>query len=374
VNTAIELPDYSLSHLERYRPLLGPEWEAFLEALRRPLPVSAWRNVPRVDREDFEAWFRDVEPGVELEPLPWLERGYRLWDDPRRGSLRRPDPRPGNRLARALGLLHLQEEVSMVPAVLLDPQPGERVLDLCGAPGNKTALIASLMGDRGTVICNDTDRKRLQAGRPAWERLGLSCIAATSHDGGSFPGEPAAYDRILVDAPCSGEGTSRRSVSSLRPGPPGYYRMLHGRQRRILTRAVELCRPGGRIVYSTCTYAPEEDELVIADVLAEVRERGHELTLRPARLEGLVGSPGLTEWKGAGPGTGPDAGRAGERTGELSGELRNALRIWPHQNDSGGFFVAVLEKTGDRGRARHAGDVGSEPSAARASQTEASHG
>jgi 16S rRNA C967 or C1407 C5-methylase (RsmB/RsmF family) len=194
------------------------------------------------------------------------------------------------------------------------------------------------MGNRGTVICNDTDRKRLQAGRPAWERLGLSSIAATSHDGGSFPGAPAAYDRVLVDAPCSGEGTSRRNVSSLRAGPPGYYRMLHGRQRRILTRAVELCRPGGRIVYSTCTYSPEEDELVIADVLAEVRGRGHEVNLRPARLEGLVGSPGLTKWKGAGFGA--------ALAGEIGGELQNALRIWPHQNDSGGFFVAVMEKAG----------------------------
>lgn len=352
-----ELPEYALAHLERYRPLLGTEWEAFLCALRRPLPVSAWRNPSRLGRAEFETWFRDVEPEVELEQLPWLERGYRLWAA---GGGRRPDPRPGNRLARALGLLHLQEEVSMVPAVLLDPQPGERVLDLCGAPGNKTALIASLMGDSGTVICNDTDRKRLQAGRPAWERLGLSCIAATSHDGGSFPGEPAGYDRVLVDAPCSGEGTSRRNVSSLRPGPPGYYRMLHGRQRRILTRAVELCRPGGRIVYSTCTYSPEEDELVIADVLAEVRARGHEVTLRPARLEGLTGSPGLTEWEGAELG--------GEPGGELPGELRNALRIWPHQNDSGGFFVAVLEKGGSPG------PEGPKPAAARAAQTEASHG
>ena len=359
VSEAIELPEYAISRLERYRSLLGTDWEAFLEALRRPLPVSAWRNARRLSREDFEAWFRDVEPGVELEQLPWLERGYRLWAGgnerpaPRElAGRRRPDPRPGNRVARALGLLHLQEEVSMVPAVLLDPQPGERVLDLCGAPGNKTALIASVMEDRGTLICNDTDRKRLQAGRPAWERLGLSCIAATSHDGGSFPGEPAAYDRVLVDAPCSGEGTSRRNVSALRPGPPGYYRMLHGRQRRILTRAIELCRPGGRIVYSTCTYSPEENELVIADVLAEVRERGHAVTLRPARLEGLAGSPGLTEWDGV------------ELGGELAGELQNALRIWPHQNDSGGFFVAVLEKEGGAGTG--AGPADSEPTAASA--------
>ncbi|MFP4373652.1 MAG: RsmB/NOP family class I SAM-dependent RNA methyltransferase, partial [Spirochaetaceae bacterium] len=330
----IELPEYALSRLERYRPLLGAEWETFLDALRRPLPVCAWRNAARLSTEQFETWFREVEPDVALERLPWFERGYRLWARGRR----RPDPRPGNRLARALGLLHLQEEVSMVPAVLLDPRPGERVLDLCGAPGNKTALIASLMEDRGTVICNDTDRTRLQAGRPAWERLGLSCIAASSHDGGSFPGEPAAYDRVLVDAPCSGEGTSRRNVSALRPGPPGYYRMLHGRQRRILTRAIELCRPGGRVVYSTCTYAPEENELVIADVLREVRRRGHAAALRPARIEGLDGGPGITAWEGAEPGT--------ALAGELAGELHHALRIWPHQNDSGGFFVAVLEKAG----------------------------
>lgn len=329
----IELPDYARDALERYRPLLGEEWEEFLEALRRPLPVAAWRNAGRIGAADFEAWCADVEPGLALEPLRWFERGYRLWargpDSGGAGEAppRQPDPRPGNRLARALGLLHLQEEVSMVPAVLLDPQPGERILDLCGAPGNKTALIASLMEDRGTVVCNDTDLKRLRAGRPAWERLGLTAIAATNHDGGSYPGGPGTYDRVLVDAPCSGEGTSRRVVSALRPGPPGYYRMLHGRQRRLLRRALALCKPGGRVVYSTCTYAPEEDEAVVADVLGG---DGAPARLRPARLPGLVGSPGITSWQ--------------QR--DLGGELARTLRIWPHQNDSGGFFVAVLEKQG----------------------------
>jgi 16S rRNA C967 or C1407 C5-methylase (RsmB/RsmF family) len=328
VTAAIELPAYAYDRLERYRPLLGPEWDDFLAALRRPLPVAAWRNAPRLDAAAFEAWFREVEPGVDLEPIGWFPRAYRLWAG---GS---PDPRPGNRLARALGLLHLQEEVSMVPAVLLDPRPGEQVLDLCGAPGNKTALIASLMEDRGTVVCNDTDLKRLRAGRPAWERLGLSSIAATNLDGGSYPGPPGSYDRVLVDAPCSGEGTSRRVVSALRPGPPGYYRMLHGRQRQLLTRALALCKPGGRVVYSTCTYSPEEDELVVADVLERLREGATaDVRLLPARLDGLSGSPGLTAW--------------GER--ELPAELSKTLRIWPHQNDSGGFFVAVLEKGHEHG-------------------------
>lgn len=341
----IELPDYARGALERYRPLLGEQWQPFLEALRRPLPVGAWRNAGRISAADFEAWCADVEPGVELERLRWFDRGYRLWatgtEAGQRGTAatgggqptgRAPDPRPGNRLARALGLLHLQEEVSMVPAVLLDPQPGERILDLCGAPGNKTALVASLMEDSGTVVCNDTDLKRLRAGRPAWERLGLTAIAATNHDGGSYPGGPGTYDRVLVDAPCSGEGTSRRVVSALRPGPPGYYRMLHGRQRQLLRRALTLCRPGGRVVYSTCTYAPEENETVIADVLG-LPGTSPSARLLPARLPGLAGSPGITSWQ----------------EHDLGRELAEALRIWPHQNDSGGFFVAVLEKRGGGG-------------------------
>lgn len=350
-----ELPDYARERLARYRPILGDDWQTFLAALQRPLPVGAWRNDARVSAEQLEAFVQAIEPGLSLERLRWLDRGYRLWAaaeaPPGAGTTsgsaagntaapaRAPDPRPGNRLSRALGLLHLQEEVSMIPAVLLDPQPGERILDLCGAPGNKTALISSLMEDRGTVICNDTDLKRLRAGRPGWERLGLTCIAATNHEGGSFPGDPGTYDRVLVDAPCSGEGTSRREISALRPGPPGYYRMLHGRQRRILMRALELCRPGGRVVYSTCTYAPEEDELVIADVLARYRERRAagdrsatgDPRLLTARLDGLEGSPGLTTWDGR----------------ELGEELSRTLRIWPHQNDSGGFFVAVIEKEAD---------------------------
>lgn len=328
----IELPDYAYEHLERYRPLLGEQWDRFLDALRRPLPVAAWRNAARVDEASFENWFYNVEPGVTLERLPWFDRGYRLWAaEAPAGGLRTPDPTPGNRAARALGLLHLQEEVSMIPAVLLGAQPGEQILDLCGAPGNKTALVASLMEDRGTIVCNDTDIKRLRAGRTAWSRLGFSSIAATNHDGGSYPAPTESFDRVLVDAPCSGEGTSRRNLSSLRPAPPDYYRMLHRRQRRLLERALQLCRPGGRVVYSTCTYAPEENELVIADVLAARRAGGRAgsgLTPVPARLAGLESAPGITRYDGA----------------ELGGELENAMRVWPHLNDSGGFFVAVLEK------------------------------
>ena len=341
----IELPDYAYERLERYRSLLGERWQEFLEALRRPLPVAAWRNAARVDAATLENWFQSVEPGVTLERLPWFDRGYRLWASPASGASagaeaddgalsgpRTPDPRPGNRAARALGLLHLQEEVSMIPAVLLGAKPGEQILDLCGAPGNKTALVASLMNDRGTIVCNDTDIKRLRAGRTAWSRLGFSSITATNHDGGSYPAPTASFDRVLVDAPCSGEGTSRRNLSSLRPGPPDYYRMLHGRQRRLLERALQLCRPGGRVVYSTCTYAPEENEMVIADALADGRAAGRagsDITLLPARVEGLNSSPGITCYDGV----------------ELGGELENTMRVWPHLNDSGGFFVAVLEKS-----------------------------
>ncbi len=158
------------------------------------------------------------------------------------------------------------------------------------------------------------------------ERLGILNTSMTLYDGANYPKAAGLFDRILVDVPCSCEGTVRKSPGLVIDPTGGLSRKMSGSQQALLRKAIQLCRPGGRIVYASCTYAPEENEAVIDALL---REAGpHTVRLVPVRVEGFHASEGLTAWDGA----------------AFDESLRLAMRVWPHQNDTGGFFVAVLEK------------------------------
>ena len=214
----------------------------------------------------------------------------------------------------------------MLPAFFLNPQPGERVLDLCAAPGNKAAQAAVAMQSRGTVVANDINYKRMRAARQTFERLGLLNIATTICDAGNYPKNSGLFDKVIVDVPCSCEGTSRKNIITKTNANVGLSLKRSQGQRAILRKAVLRCRPGGRIVYATCTYAPEENECVVDTIL---REFGSDVVrLVPLVLDDFSYSPGLTEWDGQ----------------QLDPSLKHAMRVWPHQNDSGGFFVALIEK------------------------------
>ena len=299
-----------LSPFERYRPLID-DWEAFAAALGRPLPATIWTNSLRATPERLVAWL--ARDGVEVEPILWCPGAFRLPE----GS------RPGKSLAYISGWYHIQEEAALIPVVLLDPRPGERLLDLCAAPGNKTVQAAVLMDDRGTVIANERNRHRVGVLRRNLERLGITCTAVTVADAANLPRGAGVYDRVLADVPCSCEGTTRKNPEVLRR--LGNKRRTGG-QLAILRKAVQLVRPGGRVVYSTCTYAPEENEGVVGALLREAPPGS--LRLLPARLEGLKTAPGLTAWRGE----------------CWDDQLELAMRVWPHHNDTGGFFVAVIER------------------------------
>jgi 16S rRNA C967 or C1407 C5-methylase (RsmB/RsmF family) len=302
------------ARVERYRPIID-DWPAFLASLDRPLSACIWPHPSRPAASRLRE--RLETSGADVRSLPWHDAALRL---PAGFS-------PGARPEYMAGLFHVQEEVSMLPVMLLDPQPGERVLDLCAAPGNKSAQIALAMANRGTVVANDRDLMRSRAIGGTMDRLGVLNVVTTSYDAANYPPESGLFDRVLADVPCSCEGTSRKhpGILSTSGAAPGH---LSGLQAAILRKAVQRCRPGGRIVYSTCTYAPEENELVVDAIL---RESGSELRLLPARIDGFEASPGLTAWKGR----------------RLDPSLEHAMRVWPHQNDTGGFFVAVFEKSGD---------------------------
>jgi NOL1/NOP2/sun family putative RNA methylase len=309
----VHLDGRSLQTLERYGDLVD-DWDAFIRTLERPLPTCIWANPLRVEAADLFGGLR--EAGLHVRQLEWF----------RRAAVLDGCPRPGTRKEFLMGLYHVQEEAALVAVEALDPQPGERILDLCAAPGNKSALIGAITFNSGTVICNDRDYRRMRAVRRTLDRLGVWASSLTQYDGRSFPTTAGNFDRVLVDVPCSCEGTSRKNFRALSHDVSFDYRSLAGVQRCLLERAFEVCRPGGRVVYSTCTYAPEENEVVVQAVMDSVPD----IELIPVRPPGFEVAPGLTEWKGQ----------------VFDNGMERAARVWPHHNDTGGFFVAAFEKGG----------------------------
>ena len=299
------------AYLERYRDLIE-DWAGFEAAVKRPLPITIWANPLKIAPEKLAEIM--AGSGVNLTPIPWYPGGFRL----PKGVM------PGLRWEYLAGLYQVQEEAALLPALLLNPQPGERVLDMCAAPGNKTAQMGAMMQNRGTLIANDRSSGRMRAARHALNRVGLVNVTTMTRDGGNLPQTMGLFDKIMVDVPCSCEGTCRKDASVLERSSVRASKKIARTQTALLRKAVQLCRSGGRIVYATCTFAPEENELVVDTIL---RETGDTLRLLSSSVPGLIASPGLTEWQGQ----------------KLHPTLHHASRIWPHQNDTGGFFVAVLE-------------------------------
>lgn len=299
--------------LSRYEPILE-DFGAFLDACERPLPTTVRVNPIKATPE------RAVEAleaeGVGVEARDWHP-----------GVLEVDTDKPGNTWPYVHGWLHGQEEVSALPPAVLDPQPGEVVWDSCAAPGGKTTQLAGEMDDRGLVVANDDNLGRLSALRGNCDRLGVTSAAVTNTDArratlDAFPGVDA-FDCALVDAPCTCEGTIRKNPDALEGAGASASRDLAALQSDILARAVELTRTGGTVVYSTCTFAPEENEGVVDTVLADENCRLVEFDT------GLESVPGLVEWDGE----------------AYDDSLAKTRRYYPHHNDTGGFFAAKLEVT-----------------------------
>lgn len=304
-------------HLRRYASVL-PDFDAFWAALQSPLPQTLAVNTERLSPEALAAGL--AKANLSLTPLPWRPGAFRL----------APEDRPGRHWRFSAGHFTVQEEASLLPVALLDAQPGDRVLDLCCAPGNKTALLALALGNRGTVLANDLQESRLAAVHDLLRRLGLMNVSTLCGDGVRLPLPEQSFDRILIDAPCTAEGKAQRGY--LRASSPGFRAALQKTQRRLLDKALTLCRPGGRMVYSTCTFAPEENEAVLT---AFLNDHGAAVRVLPLASAPPGASPGLEAFEGQ----------------RFHPSLRHACRLWPHRTGTGGFFAVTLEKTGTGARA-----------------------
>jgi 16S rRNA C967 or C1407 C5-methylase (RsmB/RsmF family)/NOL1/NOP2/fmu family ribosome biogenesis protein len=319
------VPPVPPAFLERMARLLGPEFPAFLAAYEQP-PVNALRaNTAKIAPRAL----RDLLP-LELEPVPWSDEAFLI-------APGADDMRPGKHPYHAAGLYYLQEPSALAPVELLDPQLGERVLDLAAAPGGKGTHIAARMQalervssggaphSRGVLVANEIHPRRAWDLAENLERFGARHAAVSNETPERLAGAFGAwFDAVLVDAPCSGEGMFRKSEAARQEWARELVTGCALRQAGILDQASRLVRPGGRLVYSTCTFAPEEDEETVARFL-----NGHpdfEL-IEPERKPGFV--VGRPEWAA------PELRRD---------DLARCVRLWPHLTPGEGHFAALLRR------------------------------
>lgn len=312
----MELPSAFKERMER---MLGTEYEEFLQSYEREQSRGLRLNLLKTDPETFLK-----KCPFSLQPVPWAKEGYYYGRD----------DRPGRHPYHEAGVYYIQEPSAMAAVSLLDPRPGERILDLCAAPGGKTTQIASRMAGGGLLISNEIHPARAKILSRNVERMGITNAVVTNEEAKRLAEAfPAFFDRILVDAPCSGEGMFRKDEESVKEWSPQNVQRCAARQRGLLSCAASMLKPGGRIVYSTCTFAPEENE---GTVQAFLSANPAFSVLSAPGWEGL--SRGVPEWAG---GLLSDPPEQGSRL-----PLKETIRIWPHKARGEGHYIAALQKGG----------------------------
>lgn len=307
--------------MERYREIVD-DWDSFRTACETE-PVNSIRKNRIKAGSDFEE--RLEREFDNIEQSGWNSDVYRLKDTRSTGSS----------TLHWLGKYYVQEESAILPVNVLNPQKGEKILDMCSAPGGKTTQIASLIENNGLIIANDDSGQRLKSLHANVYRTGSAAVTVTNYDGRQIPGKER-FDRILVDAPCTGEAD--RALRALEKAELegedndeafrnagadiGEIKGLAKLQKQLLERAAELLKPGGTLVYSTCTFAPEENEEVVKHGVEET-----DLELKDIETDAKH-VKGVTKFQDS-------------NYGE---EMKKTVRIYPHHLDSGGIYIAKFIK------------------------------
>ncbi|MBD5460498.1 MAG: RNA methyltransferase [Lachnospiraceae bacterium] len=302
--------------LERMKEMLGEEYPAFLQSLDGENYRALHLNMRKADIDKFQR-----ESPFALRAVPWADGGFYYEES----------DQPGRHPLHAAGVYYIQEPSAMAPVPFLEARPGERILDLCAAPGGKTIQIADAMKGRGILVSNEMHPARARILSENVERMGVANAIVTNETPERLAGEfPGYFDRILVDAPCSGEGMFRKNDAACAQWSPENVDMCAERQDQILSCAAMMLRPGGRLVYSTCTFAPQEDEGTVSRFL----HLHPEFEIRRAeRPEGFVGGEG--RW-----------------TADPAPGIEHTMRLMPHRLQGEGHYLAVLEKKGEQGTPR----------------------
>lgn len=294
----------------RMHTLLGEEYPAFAAAMEEPRAYGLRANPLKCPPERLQGM------GLfGLSPVSWAAEGF-YYD---------PDSRPGRHPYYETGAYYIQEPSAMAVGALADPQPGERVLDLCAAPGGKTTHLAGRMAGQGVLIANEIHPARARILSQSVERAGVRNCAVLNETPQRLAARfPAYFDCIVVDAPCSGEGMFRKEEIAVSEWTPESPARCAARQDEILDCAVQMLRLGGRLIYSTCTFAPEEDEGTVARLLA----RHPEFEICAVSGDPAF-APGRPDWIADG-----------------VPELTRTFRLFPHRLRGEGHYAAVLRRAG----------------------------
>lgn len=292
---------------EKMRDILGEEYQDFLDSYDQSRHYGLRVNTAKISTEEFER----LAP-FHLTPIPWVENGYYYEEQ----------DQPSRHPFYFAGLYYLQEPSAMTPASRLEILPGERVLDLCAAPGGKATELGARLKGTGVLVANDISASRARALLKNVEIFGIS-NSFLLNEAPARLAEPfeGFFDKILVDAPCSGEGMFRKEPEVAKVWSEGKPQACAKQQKEILLQAARMLRPGGKLLYSTCTFSPEENEQVIQFLLDACPD------FSLLEIEGYEGfEPGRPELAGGNPG------------------LQKCVRIWPHKMGGEGHFLALLKK------------------------------
>lgn len=294
---------------EKMQRLLGEEAEAFFKSYEETRRYGLRIN-PLKCGSELPAYVEN------LKKIPWAKEGYYYEEE----------MHPGRHVFHEAGLYYIQEPSAMAVAEALKPKAGERILDLCAAPGGKSTHLAGKMDQKGLLVCNEIHPARAKILAQNVERMGVSNAVVTNMEAEGLVGIFGEFfDGIVVDAPCSGEGMFRKDENARNEWSPDHVILCANRQDGILDCAAKMLAPGGRIAYSTCTFSPEENELAVVRFLERHPEFHAE---RPECAEFF--SEGHADWAGG------------------NAEAAKTVRIWPHKADGEGHFLAVLKKDGVR--------------------------
>ena len=279
------MPDWKEKFLEHYSEIT--DIDKFTEASKKPMRKSIRVNT-------LKTTVKEIKDRFTLQPIPWCKEGFFI----KKLSV-------GNTMEHYLGYIYLQGAASMIPPVVLKPKPGDIVLDMCASPGSKTSQMAAMMKNEGIIVANDNKIPRLKPLTINLQRCGVLNTVITRMEGRWFNNK---YDKILVDAPCSGVGTIRK---------------MAGVQRQLLTTAFNALEEGGSLVYSTCTLEPWENEAVVSHLI----ENNENAKIDKISLD-IKHGKAVEEFQGE----------------KYDSDVKKCLRVWPQDNDTEGFFISKISK------------------------------